>query len=45
MLRDDPQLDGIVSNDSGLLRLRVETQKVIVKKPGVQEICPIKDVQ
>ena len=22
MLRDDPQLDGIVSNDSGLLRLR-----------------------
>ncbi|CAL1128791.1 unnamed protein product [Cladocopium goreaui] len=35
VLRDDPQLDGIVSNDSGLLRLRGGCQ-MMVKKSDVE---------
>eukprot|EP00438_Fugacium_kawagutii_P007487 Skav230112 [mRNA] locus=scaffold283:235150:240031:- [translate_table: standard] len=37
MLRDDPQLDGIVSNDSGLLRLRAGCQ-MMVKYSDVEHL-------
>ncbi|CAK9098600.1 unnamed protein product [Durusdinium trenchii] len=44
MLRDDPQLDGIVSNDSGLLRLRGGCQ-MMVKRSDVEHLLRSGKVQ